>query len=81
MENSSFVDLKLAYIKKYGKVYNDEWFEDFDSAFLAAWRIFEDSLLTQSAIIKGMSECWSLRQFSCVRVKIGDSVLRLQQID
>jgi len=80
MKISSLDNLKIAYIQKYGNTYNHEWFEDFDSAFIAAWQVFEDSLLSQSAIIEGMSECWSLRQPSSVQIEVGNSVLLFQII-
>jgi hypothetical protein len=80
MKNSSLDNLKTAYIQKYGNTYNDEWFEDFDSAFIAAWQVFEDSLLSQSAIIQGMSKCWSLRQPSFVQVKVGNCIFPFQVI-
>lgn len=61
METLSLTDLKVAYIEKYGDAYNYDWFPDFDTAFEAAWELFEYEFEPEPEIIHGLSCLWTMR--------------------
>lgn len=61
MEILSLVDLKDAYIQKYGDSYNSDWFPDFDAAFESAWELFEYEFEPEPEIIEGMYRLWPMR--------------------
>lgn len=62
----SFEQAKNAYVKLYGEFYNEQEFDNFNTAFKSAWDSFDfisNAEEDEYQFAEGMTKCWQLTQF------------------